>query len=194
MLDDFSLDIGTGEKCVIRGKSGSGKSSLFGMVLGFVRPERGRVFFNETEVDSRTVWAVRKQVAFVDQDVSLGDKNVEEWLDIVFGLNANRQTRPDHAKIMQLFDYFELSSDTIEKSISDLSGGERQRIALIVSLLLQRPCLLLDEVTSALDDLLKQKVVDYLCRDPDLTVVVISHDSVWMHNSRFRVFDMDTGK
>jgi len=190
VLNDFSAEVRTGAKYLIKGRSGSGKSSLFAMVLGFVRPDRGRIFFNNTEIDRKNVWSVRQSIAFVDQDVSLGDTNVNDWIKFVFGLNANKGIEI-HDHLLQLLDYFELSNDSMNKNINDLSGGERQRLALVIAILLKRPCFLLDEVTSSLDDNLKQKTVDLFAGMSDATVVVISHDDVWTKNPAFSVFDME---
>jgi len=194
LLKDFCLEIKTGEKCLIHGKSGSGKSSLFNMILGFVRPDNGRIFFDDMVINAKNIWNVRRQVAFVDQDVSLGKANTADWLKFVFGLHANRMTADYKKKLMELFDYFELDIDAMEKDISNLSGGERQRLALIVSVLLGRSHFLLDEVTSALDDHLKQKCVDYFSIEPKWTLIAISHDSVWRKSPLFRIFDMETGQ
>jgi len=191
IFDDFSCEIAQGEKVVLLGKSGLGKSSLFGLVLGFIQPQGGRVFFNSAPVEEHTIWHVRKRVAFVDQDVSISDYKVSDWFSFVSGIKANHSLDFGEQRINELMDFFELSRDLLLKDISALSGGERQRVAIIVSVLLGRDVFLLDEATSALDKNLKKKTSDFFLKRSDWTIVAISHDSVWLDNPDVKVFDVE---
>jgi putative ABC transport system ATP-binding protein len=191
IFNDFSCEIAKGEKVVLLGRSGLGKSSLFGLLLGFVEPQRGKVLFDEAPVDEHTIWRVREKVAFVDQDVSLGDYKVSDWFSFVAGIKSNHSLNFSEERIGELMDLFELSRDLLSKDISGLSGGERQRVAIIVSVLLERNVFLLDEVTSALDKNLKKKTADFFIERKDWTVLSISHDAVWLDNPNVKVFDLE---
>ena len=76
-----------------------------------------------------------------------------------------------------MLDRFLLNDISLFKDVSELSGGEKQRLSLIVALLLKRPILLLDEISSALDPKCKQAVADYLTQS-DQTIVLVTHDPV----------------
>ena len=191
---DLSLEIRQGEKVVISGRSGLGKSSIFSLILGFVEPSKGKVFFDGLCVDDKTAWDVRRKVSFIDQDVSVGVERVSDWIDFVSGFKANRGLDFGEKKVKELMSCFDLGHDLLNKNISELSGGERQRVAIILSAMLGRKIFLLDEVTSALDKHLKKKVVDFFFREKDWTVVIISHDSVWLDNISVKVFDLEVGK
>lgn len=191
IFSDFSLEIAKGEKAIFLGKSGLGKSSLFALLLGFVRPQNGKVLIDGVPVDEHTVWHVRQKVSFIDQDVSVGDYKVSEWFAFVAGIKENQSLDFSEDKIQGLMDFFELSRDLLNKDISELSGGERQRVAIIVSVLLGRNVFLLDEVTSALDKNLKKKTADFFIRHKDWTVISISHDAVWLDNLNVKVFDLE---
>jgi putative ABC transport system ATP-binding protein len=191
IFSDFSLEIARGEKVVFLGKSGLGKSSLFALLLGFARPQRGRVLFNGVPVDEHTVWDVRQKVSFVDQDVSIGDRKVSDWFAFVAGIKANQALDFSEEKLHELMDFFELNRDMLNKDIPDISGGERQRVAIIVSIMLERDVFFLDEITSALDKNLKKKVADLFIGRKDWTVVSISHDPVWLESPYVKVFDLE---
>jgi putative ABC transport system ATP-binding protein len=77
---------------------------------------------------------------------------------------------------MELLDFLELPEEILQKKLELLSGGEKQRIAIVIALLLQRKIFLLDEITSALDKNLKQKIMDFFLQKHDATVMLISHD------------------
>ncbi|ATU07981.1 ABC transporter ATP-binding protein [Methanohalophilus portucalensis] len=188
VLENFNLTINEGEKVLIRGKSGTGKSTLFLCLLGLMRPSGGDVYFKDLPVNGNSVSLVRTKVAYVPQNVDVGRDSVNEFFDTIFSYNAVGFT-PSFEKIQRLLEWFELDDSILKKEFKSLSGGEKQRIVLILSLLLERNVLLLDEPTSSLDSSLKSKVVDYFVNDPSLTVVVISHDPQW-EKEGLRVVDI----
>ena len=176
------------------GKSGSGKSSLLGLLLGFIEPSKGKILFEGMRVDKKSAWYVRKKVAYIDQNVSIGDGKVLDLLNFVSKLKTNKSLDFNKSKVNGLLSDFELSNDTINQELEDLSGGERQRLAIVISILLERNIFLLDEVTSSLDKPLKKKVTDYFVERENCTCLVISHDSIWLDNPAVKVFDMEEGK
>ncbi|MCK5785483.1 MAG: ATP-binding cassette domain-containing protein [Candidatus Sabulitectum sp.] len=188
VIRNLSLNIDKGDKVVVSGKSGSGKSSLLSLVLGFIQPDSGQVLFDNIPVDERSVWDVRKRVACIDQDVSLGTGTVHGLLAFVSSLKANSHHSFVPDKLMALL---ELEDDLLHKDIKDLSGGERQRMAIVIAVLLGRDVFFLDEVTASLDKHLKKKVAGYFTGREDWTCVIVSHDPVWLDNSVVRVFDFE---
>ncbi|MEW5896043.1 MAG: ABC transporter ATP-binding protein [Candidatus Omnitrophota bacterium] len=194
VFKDFSMEINKGEKAVILGRSGLGKSSLFSLILGFVRPREGRVLFDGTCVDEKTVWDVRRRTAFVDQDVSLGRGKVFEWFSLISKFRANAALDFSRDRIIGTMRLFDLEQDLLNKDISELSGGERQRFAIVAAVLTNRKVFLLDEATSALDKDLKAKVSDFFLLRKDWTVVAISHDPVWTGRPFVKIFDLEEGK
>lgn len=190
VFERFSLHVGKGDKVALLGKSGSGKTSLFDMLLGFAVPESGDILFDRERVNARTAWDVRRKIAFVDQDVSIAEGNALDWIRSLFTYKVNSHISEYEETMHGLFEYFELEKDRIDKDITELSGGERQRLALIGAILLGRKVFLLDEITSALDQHLKSRTVDLMIKNKEWTVLVISHDHVWIDNPEVKVFDI----
>lgn len=179
---------------MLSGRSGSGKSSLLGLLLGFIEPGKGEVLFEGTNIDKKNAWYVRKKIAYIDQDVSIGNGNILDLLNFVSGLKTNKPLYFSKEKVNGLLSDFELSSDIIYKDTEELSGGEKQRLAIVISILLERNVFLLDEITSSLDKHLKKKVADYFVERKDWTCLVISHDIVWLDNPAVKVFDLEQDK
>ena len=194
IVHNLSFEINRGEKVVFSGKSGSGKSSIFNLLLGFAEPDRGEIIFKKEHVDAKSVWNVRKDVAYVDQDVSLGDGKVAELFNFVSGLKTNASLDFNEIIINELLVYFELGKDTLDKDTKELSGGERQRLSIIIAILLKRDIFFLDEVTSSLDGHLKQKVVDYFVAEKNWTCLINSHDSIWLDSLGVKIFDLEEGR
>ncbi len=180
LVDGFSLQLMPGEKVALVGPSGSGKSTLMACVLGFVQPQHGRILLDGEDLDSRSVWRLRQKLAYVAQEPDLGSGTVQEAYERMFGYRANRELKGNLDRVPDLFQRFGLEDSTPAKKTKELSGGEKQRVALVGALLLDRPLLLLDEASSALDDTSKAAVADYLSERGDLTVLVVSHDRPWL--------------
>ena len=176
LISGLSLAIGTGEKHLIIGKSGTGKTSLLKLLLGFARPDSGRIQINHLDVTGQNIRTIRQNVFYLSQDIDLPDEAGNDLLQRICRLNLG------HALDMDaLFDFFTLlsfSPKLLEKKVSRLSGGERQRLGLLMGLMLDRPIWLLDEPTAALDTAMKQTVSNHLMA-MDKTMVIISHDPVW---------------
>ena len=192
VITNLSLTIKQGEKVVVTGKSGSGKSSLLAMILGFAEPNKGEITFDGTLIDDKTIWDIRKKIAYVDQDVNLGAGKLPALLDTISKLKINSHLNFSKQKLNELLEYFEFNGDIINKNVEELSGGERQRLAIIIAILLERKIFLLDEITSALDKHLKKIVAEYFIDKKDSTCLIVSHDYVWIDNPSVKVFDLET--
>ncbi|UII33457.1 ABC transporter ATP-binding protein [Fulvivirga ulvae] len=190
VFNGFSLDIQKGEKVRIKGKSGAGKTTLFKLILGFLPPDKGGVYFDGQKLDGGAAWKARKSMAYVSQDMNIGEGQVKDFFEEIFSYDTNRDLKVDREDIMKLFREFSLNEELYEGQIPELSGGEKQRLAIIVSILLARPVYLLDEITSALDEALKEKVAQYFLGLKGKTILIVSHDWVWERND-VRLIDLD---
>jgi ABC-type multidrug transport system ATPase subunit len=175
VLEGFSLSMAPGDKVSLFGRSGSGKSSILRCILGFVTPLEGQIRINGEPVTGASIWRLRTHMAFVPQEPDMGIVSVRDVLNLPFSFRANKASSPDPAGIKNLFRRFLLPLDLMEKDMSTLSGGEKQRVALISALLLDRPILLLDEASSALDKESRTAVEEYLRSLSSMAVLSAAH-------------------
>ena len=185
IFKNFSLSINEGEKVLIRGKSGNGKSTLLRILLGFSCFESGEYYVRDKLVAPADYSEIRKLFAYVNQDVTLRPGNVRQVLGEVAKFSGNNY---DGSFDTQLAEWFEFDLGLLDKDTQELSGGERQRLGIILAIMLDRPVFLLDEVTSALDENLKRKVAAYFSTS-DKSVLSISHDREWMGSNKFRMVE-----
>lgn len=182
IFKDFSLSIDEGEKVLITGKSGNGKSTLLRILLGFANFDSGALFVRDKLVTPADYAEIRKLFAYVNQDVTLRPGNTRLVLGEIAKFSGNTY---DGGFDEELAERFEFDLELLDKDTEELSGGERQRLGIILSIMLDREIFLLDEVTSALDEGLKRKVADYFAAS-DKTVISISHDREWTASQKFR--------
>lgn len=184
IFDCFSLTIEKGDKILIAGKSGRGKSTLLKVLMGYVDIESGNIIYNGQIIMGKAFNRIRHDFAYVNQDVSLENGKVIDVFEHIMSYKYNQLDKKG-AIDQSLLEYFELEKEILQKDVTELSGGERQRLGLIIAIMLDRKIYLLDEVTSALDVDLKAKTVEYFAKF-DKTVIVVSHDLGWNESNQFR--------
>lgn len=196
-LQDFTLDIKSGEVIGIAGRSGSGKSTLIKLIQGFYRPQAGRVLVDGYDLAMLDAVQLRKQIGIVMQDNFLFNRTVRENIALS-NPSADFEKVISVAKVAGAHEFIldlPAGYDTvIEEQGTNLSGGQRQRLAIARALLTDPKILLLDEATSALDyesEKIIQKNMQKICQGR--TVVIIAHRlNSLLHADR--VLMLDNGK
>ncbi len=179
LFDNFSLKLNKGEKILLQGKSGAGKSTILRCIMGFIQPDRGEIRVFGEKITPKSIWKLRQHIGYAQQEPEIGKGIVRDILLAPFSYRANRHLKDNITDLDMLLAKFSLSDDMLEKDIATISGGEKQRIALISSILLKRDLYILDEATSALDKENKKVISDYFCSDKNLSLIVSSHDPEW---------------
>ncbi|HVY15560.1 MAG TPA: thiol reductant ABC exporter subunit CydD [Rhodopila sp.] len=180
-LDGISFRVSAGETLVLAGPSGSGKSSIIEILLGFVRPDSGRVTINGADITDLVPQALSRLTAWIGQRPVLFAGTIRD--NILFArpeasdeeiLDAARSARLDSVTAT-----LPLGLNTvIGEGGYGLSGGQAQRVAIARAYLKNAPLLLLDEPTAHLDPATEQEVLDSLRRLAlGRTVVLASHSS-----------------
>ncbi|BEO63638.1 iron ABC transporter ATP-binding protein FetA [Serratia marcescens] len=177
ILDSVSFTLGEGEFKLITGPSGCGKSTLLKIISSLMDPTRGNIYFDGRAIAEMSPEAYRKQVSYCFQTPALFGNTVYDNLALPYQI---RQQSPDTAKMKADLARFGLPEAMLIKGINELSGGEKQRVSLIRNLQFMPRVLLLDEITSALDEENKRNVneiVHQLVAEQRLAVLWVTHDT-----------------
>jgi len=183
---DLAIRIDRNEIINIHGLSGSGKSTLMYLLLGFYKPDSGRILVDGVELGKLSMSAYRRQFGVVLQDPLIFSGTVRE--NLVYGLEACDEGELARvcSDAMILGDILQLERgfDTmIGEGGMTLSGGQRQRLAIARALLRKPKLLILDEPTNHLDEALVEAMGRLWSRpaglrEPGRTCIVISHDKI----------------
>lgn len=177
LFERLNISISAGEKVVVAGPSGGGKSTLLNCIMGFTEPSGGVVRVDGLPVRESTIPGIRSLIAWVPQEFTLPYEYVNEMVDAIFSLRANRRRKPGEGEVVAVFARLGLTPEIYRKRLAEISGGQRQRIMLGIAALLDKEILLLDEPTSALDRESVLQVIGFLKGMTGKTVVAVSHDA-----------------
>ena len=178
LFSGFEMKLEKGETACIVGQSGCGKTSLLNAVMGFVPLYEGTIKVGGTLLDKSTIDLVRRQIAWIPQELALPFEWVKEMVSLPFELKVNRSVPFSEERLFMCFDELGLEHELYFKRVNEVSGGQRQRIMLAVAALLNKPLIVIDEPTSALDTGSTDKVLAFFRRQAEkgAAVLAVSHD------------------
>ena len=175
ILEGISLSIKEGEHLTITGPSGSGKSSLLKLLAALVSPSSGLLFYQGQDLGELDPVAYRREVSYCFQQPVLFGQTVRDNMAFLFEI---RQIPFDQERVLTALARLDLGPEFLDKPIKDLSGGEKQRVALVRNLLFEPKVLLLDEVSSGLDEKTKILLRTFLkdLHQEGVTLIEVTHD------------------
>ncbi|OGP76497.1 MAG: hypothetical protein A2V86_06775 [Deltaproteobacteria bacterium RBG_16_49_23] len=165
LLEDIHLDIREGEKLVVVGRTGAGKTVLCHLLVRILEPPQGSIRIDETEIHRIPLRVLRGSIGYVPQDTFLFSDTIRE--NIAFGkLHAREEEIEEAARIAQIYDEimgFPAGMNTVigEKGIT-LSGGQRQRVAIARAMLMSPPIFILDDSLSSVDIQTEERILEGL--------------------------------
>ena len=182
LFKDFNAQIRKGEYVGFRGVSGVGKSTLFNMLLGFLKPQEGEIQIDGQVLDDSTQTGWLRHVGYVSQDVFIFQASLAE--NIALGYDEiDRERVREILRQVHLDSWLETLPEGLDTELGErgckVSGGQRQRIGIARAIYKKIDVLLLDEATSSLDNATEQEINDTLCRlrkeYEGMTILSIAH-------------------
>lgn len=197
VLQDLSFHLPKGKVMGVIGRTGSGKTSLARLLARFYDVSEGEIWFDDTDVRSLTSASMRKEVAFVTQDIQLFHASIRNNLTL-FHDEIDDKTIIDTMADLGLKDWYEALPQGLDTRIkpdeTGLSGGEAQLLAFVRVFLKNPVLLILDEATSRLDPVTEQLVeraLDKLIKGR--TCIIIAHRLATLQRTDYLLM-LDNGR
>ena len=185
ILKDVSLHLHAGQTLSIVGESGSGKSTLARVITGLLPPMEGATIFDgetlPSQLKSRSKEQLRQlQMVYQMADVAMNPRHtigqiIGRPIEFYFGVSGAEKRQ----KVIDLLDQIELGEKYIDRYPAELSGGQKQRVCIARALAAKPKLIICDEVTSALDPLVAEGILQLLSRlqeKHDIAYLFITHD------------------
>ncbi|HZN09286.1 MAG TPA: ABC transporter ATP-binding protein [Pyrinomonadaceae bacterium] len=198
VLSDVSFHLSPGEVMLLTGPSGVGKTTLVNLLPRFLEPLSGTIYLDGKPVKSLPLGYLRKQIAFVSQDVFLFSDSITS--NIRMGNSSvSDEDIYEAARLANALKFINAMPDKFDTQVGErgarLSGGQRQRIAIARAIVRDAPILVLDEATSAVDPETEAAVHEALCSlMKNKTTIIIAHHSTAFIEYVNRAFVLDTGE
>lgn len=195
ILDDVSFDIDSNSLTAIVGKSGSGKSTIFRLLLRLYKLDKGNIYIDGTSIYDYSKDVYSSNVSIATQKPFIFNMSIRENLNLV---DSNKEKQIEACKRVGIHDFImslpKGYNTLLKEDATDISGGQKQLIALARTLLSKSEILLFDEVTASLDPNTAKQVIKVL-KDlkKDHTVIIITHKPKLMKIAN-KILVIDHGK
>jgi peptide/nickel transport system ATP-binding protein len=203
VLDDVSVRVPRGRTVAVVGESGSGKSTLARVITGLLHPSKGEVLFNGKplthKLKDRSIDELRRiQMIYQSADTALNPRQtvrdiVGRPLEFYHGIRG----AANDSKVVQLLESIEMDGSYIDRYPNELSGGQKQRISIARALAAEPEIIICDEVTSALDQIVQEEILQLLMKlqkETNVTYLFITHDIATVRAISDEIVVMHRGK
>jgi zinc transport system ATP-binding protein len=177
VLEEINLEVWEGDFIAMIGPNGGGKTTLLKLMLGLLKPERGRI-----RVMGKPATRVSHHIGYVPQDVHINRSFPITALDVVLmgklapGKRWSKNNEQDRRDALEALERIDMAGYA-HRRIGELSGGQRQRVFIARALVTRPRLLLLDEPTASIDSKGQTDFFRLLKRlNRDITIIVVSHD------------------
>ena len=179
-VKDVSFQVDEGQKLILLGTSGSGKTTTLKMINRLIEPSAGEILINNESVFSKKPESIRKKIGYVIQNIGLFPHyTVAQNIAIVPRLLgwAKERTEERSRELMHMLDLS--PEDYMHRFPDELSGGQKQRVGIARALAASPPLILMDEPFGALDPITRSQIHQEFKKIESLdkqTIVMVTHD------------------
>ena len=178
LLRDISFSLHQGDRLVIIGPSGAGKTSLLRLLNRLGEPTEGKITFHQQPIQATPILQLRSQVVLVPQEPKLLGMSVQETL--TYPLRLQKLPTPEiKQRLSTWIERLNIAEQWLTRNELQLSLGQRQLVAIARGMMMQPQILLLDEPTSALDSGRSNNlltILNQLTQEEQLAIILITHD------------------
>ncbi len=196
VLKNISLEVNKGDRVVIIGPSGSGKSTFLRCINYLAKPDSGKIYLDNHELNDNNIFLYRQKIGMVFQNFNLFN-NLTVMDNIILapiklGIYSEKEAQK---KAMEYLKRIDLADKALVYP-SSLSGGQKQRVAIVRTLMMKPEMILFDEPTSALDPEMVKEVQDLMIElaDEGMTMIVVTHEVSFVKKVATKIAFMDEGK
>jgi len=196
-LEDIDFKANVGEMVALAGPTGAGKTTLVYLIPGLLSPSSGTYTVDGRTIPKEEIRALRSNVAFVFQETSIFDDSIAN--NISMGRrDATLEEIREAARVAGIGDFIDSLPDQYDTNLgrsgAKLSVGQKQRIAIARALVSQKPILILDEPTAALDPTTENQLVTNLLNARGGRVVIVVAHRLSTIRAADRIYFMDEGR
>lgn len=177
VLNIENLEIPKGESFGLVGNNGAGKTTFFSLLLDLIQPSNGKIISNNIIVSESEAWKPFTS-AFIDETFLIGYLTPEEYFYFIGELRGLKKADVDTLLIKHT-DFFNGEILQKKKYLRDLSKGNQKKVGIIAALIGKPEVIILDEPFANLDPTTQfrlKKIIKELADDPEVTILVSSHD------------------
>lgn len=190
-----NLEIPKGQSFGLVGNNGAGKTTFFSLLLDLIQPSSGHIINNEVQIDKSEAWKPFT-AAFIDESFLIGYLTAEEYFYFIGDLRNQNKADVD-ALLKKHEDFFNGEILNSKKYLRDLSKGNMKKVGIIATLIGNPEVIILDEPFANLDPTTVNRlkiIIKELAENPEVTVLVSSHDLVHTVEVCTRIVALNKGE
>ena len=196
IIEDLSFEIKKNSSVAFVGESGSGKSTIIKLIMGLLKYEEGSILIDDVELSKLDLNSFYDKVSYVSQEAPIFDGTLRE--NLVFDKDVSDDEILRVLDLVCLDKFYSRLNDGLDTELGEkgirMSGGERQRVALARLFFDDAKIIILDEATSAMDNITEKEVMENVLRELDSkTLIVIAHRLETIKDVD-EIFVLDSGK
>lgn len=178
IIENLTLNINENTSVALVGESGSGKSTIIKLIIGLIKYKKGNILIDQKELSNLNLNSFYDNVTYVSQEAPIFDGTLRE--NLVFDKKIDDEKILGVLKLVCLEKFYERLDNGLETELGEkgirMSGGERQRVALARLFFDDSKIIILDEATSAMDNITEKNVMhNILNKLKNKTIIIIAH-------------------